>query len=65
MSGSTSYYQFVPSCRSKDYGHSFTNATTKLDYDTVIEWYYISPRQSNVSLLHTSHDSHMMSHDVT
>ena len=58
MSGSTYYYQFVLSCRSTDYGHSFINETVKLDNDAVIESYYISPRQ-NVSLLHTSHDSHM------
>ena len=35
--------------RSKDYGKTFVNETDKFDNDTVIEWYYISPNQSNVS----------------
>ena len=60
FSALTSFLSIVPFCRSRNYGHTFLNETYKLDNDTVIEWYYISPRQNNVSLVHTSHDSHMM-----
>ena len=35
--------------RSTDYGKTFVNETDKFDNDTVIEWYYISPDQANVS----------------
>ena len=59
MAGSNCCCLFTLSCRSTDYGHSFVNETDKLDNDAVIEWYYISPRQNNVSVLHIPHDSHM------
>ena len=43
----------VLSCRSTDYGHHFNKETYKLNSsNVVIEWYYISPRQSNVSYVH-------------